>query len=68
MNTVQCDNDGDIEYEFPSFNQVETLEGLWDKSDPRYKDGVYAGVRLKTPHQDMKLLAPVYTRVQVREV
>ncbi|KAG1714864.1 Death-associated protein kinase 1 [Nymphon striatum] len=44
---TQCDNDGDIEYEFPCFNHVETLPGLWDKSEEHYADAVYGGILLR---------------------
>jgi hypothetical protein len=44
---------------------VETLDGLWDKTDPRYSDAVYGGVRLKSQYPNMKHLAPVFARVQV---
>lgn len=61
----QCDNDGEIEYEFPCFNQVETLDGLWEKVDPRYTDGVYGGVRLQSPAPTQYILPPIYIRLQV---
>lgn len=62
---LQCDNDGEIEYEFPCFNQVETLDGLWEKVDPRYTDGVYGGVRLRSPAPTQYILPPIYVRLQV---
>ena len=46
---LQCDVDGDIEYEFPCYNYTEALEGLWSSEDARYKEGgIYGGVLLKT--------------------
>ncbi|KAK8380308.1 hypothetical protein O3P69_016726 [Scylla paramamosain] len=63
---TQCDNDGEIEYEFPCFNQVETLDGLWEKVDPRYTDGVYGGVRLRSPAPTQYILPPIYIRLQVQ--
>ncbi|XP_042240945.1 death-associated protein kinase 1-like isoform X3 [Homarus americanus] len=63
---TQCDNDGEIEYEFPCFNQVETLDGLWEKVDPRYTDGVYGGVRLRSPAPTQYILPPIYVRLQVQ--
>ena len=46
---MQCDVDGDIEYEFPCYNYTEALEGLWSSEDARYTEGgVYGGVLLKT--------------------
>lgn len=43
----QCQCDGDIEYEFPCYNQTETIAGLWSHEDRRYDDGVYGGVLLR---------------------
>ncbi|XP_063604789.1 death-associated protein kinase 1-like isoform X2 [Penaeus indicus] len=63
---TQCDNDGEIEYEFPCFNQVETLDGLWEKGDPRYTNGVYGGVRLRSPAPTQYILPPIYIRMQVQ--
>ncbi|XP_076061666.1 death-associated protein kinase dapk-1-like isoform X4 [Oratosquilla oratoria] len=63
---TQCDNDGEIEYEFPCFNQIETLEGLWEQSDTRYTSGAYGGVRLRSPAPTQHLLPPLYTRIQVQ--
>lgn len=58
----QCENDGELEYEFPCFNLVETLDGLWDPDDPRYVDAVHAGVRVRAQH----LLACLFPRLQVQ--
>ncbi|KAL3185624.1 hypothetical protein MRX96_028533 [Rhipicephalus microplus] len=63
---TKCDNDGDVEYEFPCYNLVETLEGLWDPSDPRYTQGVYCGVHV-VPFDDFPhILAIIFTRIQVQ--
>ncbi|XP_077533431.1 death-associated protein kinase 1-like isoform X3 [Haemaphysalis longicornis] len=63
---TKCDNDGDVEYEFPCYNLVETLEGLWDPSDPRYAQGVYCGVHV-LPFDDFPhILATIFTRIQVQ--
>ncbi|KAH6933091.1 hypothetical protein HPB50_012087 [Hyalomma asiaticum] len=63
---TKCDNDGDVEYEFPCYNLVETLEGLWDPSDPRYIQGVYCGVHV-IPFDDFPhILAIIFTRIQVQ--
>lgn len=63
---TKCDNDGDVEYEFPCYNLVETLEGLWDPSDPRYTQGVYCGVHV-IPFDDFPhILAIIFTRIQVQ--
>lgn len=63
---TQCDNDGDIEYEFPCFNFVETLPGLWEKHDSRYQDAVYGGVRIQTPKGTCHLLDSLFLRLQVQ--
>lgn len=57
-----------MEYEFPCFNRVETLEGLWDGTDPRYVRGVYGGVRLRSPAPTQHILPPVYVRLQVKPI
>ncbi|XP_064461428.1 death-associated protein kinase 1-like isoform X2 [Ornithodoros turicata] len=63
---TQCDNDGDVEYEFPCYNFVETLDGLWDKTDPRYINGVYCGVHV-LPFDDFPhMLASIFPRIQVQ--
>lgn len=39
----QCEVDGEVEYEFPVYNQQEMVEGLWDPEDaPRS----YGGLRI----------------------
>ena len=45
---TKCDNDDEIEYEFPCLNFVETLNGLWQRDIKRFGNAVYGGVRLKT--------------------
>ncbi|CAH0563355.1 unnamed protein product [Brassicogethes aeneus] len=64
---IQCDIDGEIEYEFPIYNHMETLEGLWDFRDPRYsiKDSKYGGVRLYTPPGTLHLFKSVFPHLQV---
>uniref|UniRef100_A0A1B6DYK5 Roc domain-containing protein n=2 Tax=Clastoptera arizonana TaxID=38151 RepID=A0A1B6DYK5_9HEMI len=63
---IQCENDGELEYEFPCYNLVETLEGLWEENDPRYRgDGCYGGVRLYSPQGTLHLLHSVFPRIQV---
>ncbi|XP_014251310.1 death-associated protein kinase 1-like isoform X2 [Cimex lectularius] len=62
---IQCDNDGELEYEFPCYNLVERIEGLWECSDCRYKDGAYGGVRLKTPENTTHLIHCIFPRLQV---
>ncbi|XP_071115765.1 death-associated protein kinase 1-like [Haliotis cracherodii] len=60
-----CDNDGDIEYEFPCLNFVETLNGLWQRDTKRYANGVYGGVRLHTSFQYGAQLKYLFPRIQV---
>uniref|UniRef100_A0A023EZ51 Putative serine/threonine protein kinase n=1 Tax=Triatoma infestans TaxID=30076 RepID=A0A023EZ51_TRIIF len=62
---IQCENDGELEYEFPCYNLVERLDGLWESSDNRYADGAYGGVRLKTPEGTTHLLHCIFPRLQV---
>ncbi|KAL1139815.1 hypothetical protein AAG570_006792 [Ranatra chinensis] len=62
---IQCENDGELEYEFPCYNLVERLDGLWEASDPRYADGTYGGVRLKSPPGTTHLLHCVFPRLQI---
>ena len=62
---TQCDIDGDIEYEFPCLNFVETLQGLWEKDSRRYKDAVYGGVRLQCPRGVTNQLVHLLPRIQV---
>ncbi|KAL3866656.1 hypothetical protein ACJMK2_043939 [Sinanodonta woodiana] len=62
---TQCDNDGEIEYEFPCLNFVETLNGLWQKDLKRYADGVYGGVRIQTQLAASGILKHLFHRIQV---
>ncbi|KAJ8953553.1 hypothetical protein NQ318_002973 [Aromia moschata] len=64
---VQCDIDGEVEYEFPIYNHTETLEGLWDAKDPRYSsnEAHYGGVRLYTPPGTYHLFKPIFPNLQI---
>lgn len=63
---TQCDNDGEIEYEFPCLNFVETIRGLWER-DPKFGENtVYSGVRIKTPRSITGQLKHVFPRIQVQ--
>ncbi|EFA08636.2 death-associated protein kinase 1 isoform X2 [Tribolium castaneum] len=64
---VQCDIEGEIEYEFPIYNHVETLEGLWDSEDPRYasKGSQYGGLRLYTPPGTYHQFKSIFPHIQV---
>ncbi|XP_059080756.1 death-associated protein kinase 1-like isoform X2 [Tigriopus californicus] len=61
---TQCQNEGDIEYEFPCFNRTETLAGLWSPEDKRYDDGVYGGVLLQALSNSKTILKILFPRVQ----
>ncbi|PSN41147.1 hypothetical protein C0J52_05197 [Blattella germanica] len=65
---TQCENDDELEFEFPCYNFVETLDGLWDASDPRYHDpdSCYGGVKLKTPPDTFHLIHSIFPRIQVQ--
>ncbi|XP_017770911.1 PREDICTED: death-associated protein kinase 1-like isoform X2 [Nicrophorus vespilloides] len=64
---VRCEFEGDVEYEFPIYNQTETLSGLWDSGDPRYRTtgACYGGARLQTPPDTCHLFSSIFTHVQV---
>ncbi|XP_035212184.1 death-associated protein kinase dapk-1-like [Stegodyphus dumicola] len=63
---TQCDSNGDIEYEFPCFNMLDSQDYLWDKSDVRYTNAVYGGVRIQCWPADKHLLRCVIPRLQVQ--
>lgn len=64
---THCENDGELEYEFPCYNMVETIEGLWDSQDVRYGDcASYIGLRLKSSPGTTHLLHSVFPRIQVQ--
>lgn len=67
---IQCDVEGEIEFEFPIFNQTETLVGLWDAGDPRYRvtGANYGGTRLYTPKQTCHLFTSIFPHIQVSSV
>lgn len=66
----QCDIEGEIEYEFPLYNQTETLEGLWDQTDSRYSsdNSVHGGIRLYSAPGTYHLFKPIFYNVQVGTV
>ena len=59
-----CDVDGDVEYEFPCFNFIETLHGLWDRDEKRIPNAVYGGVRLQCPRGMSNQLIHLFPRLQ----
>ncbi|XP_043214460.1 death-associated protein kinase dapk-1-like isoform X4 [Amphibalanus amphitrite] len=65
---TQCDNDGEIEYEFPCYNYVETLDGLWDPPPPppAAPELCYGGLRLRTPPGTECLMGSFFSRIQVQ--
>ena len=63
----QCETESDTEYEFPCYNLLDRLDGLWDPADSRYLDGQYAGVVLRTGPDAEYLLAVMFPRIQVGE-
>ena len=63
---TQCEVEGEVEFEFPCLNFIETLSGLWQKDDERYSDAVYGGVRLHTSFQSGAQLKYLFPRIQVR--
>ena len=65
--STRCDLDGDVEYELPCLNFVETLSGLWDREDLRLsEDTIYGGVRLIAPRGARNQLMHLFPRIQVR--
>uniref|UniRef100_A0A0A9YKM0 Death-associated protein kinase 1 n=1 Tax=Lygus hesperus TaxID=30085 RepID=A0A0A9YKM0_LYGHE len=62
---LECENDGELEYEFPCYNFVERIEGLWESTDKRYSEGVYGGVRLKSPPGTTHMLHCIFPRLQI---
>ncbi|GLH12279.1 Calcium/calmodulin-dependent protein kinase type II alpha chain [Gryllus bimaculatus] len=64
----ECENDDELEFEFPCYNFVETLDGLWDESDPRYcgPDSCYGGVKLRSPPETFHLIHSIFPRIQVQ--
>lgn len=62
---TQCEVEGEVEFEFPCLNFIETLLGLWQKDDERYSDAVYGGVRLHTSFQSGSQLKYLFPRIQV---
>ena len=62
---TQCDSNGDIEYEFPCFNMLDSQDYLWEKGDITYTNAVYGGVRIQSWPADKHLLRCVIPRLQV---
>ena len=62
---TRCEVEGEVEYEIPSLNFVETLHGLWERDVTRYGNAVYNGVRLQHPHSVSSQLIHIFPRIQV---
>ncbi|XP_031354372.1 death-associated protein kinase 1-like isoform X2 [Photinus pyralis] len=64
---IQCEVDGETEYEFPIYNQTETLPGLWDSGDPRYRTtgACYGGVRLYASSNCHHLFTSIFPHIQI---
>ncbi|CAG9773909.1 unnamed protein product [Ceutorhynchus assimilis] len=61
---VQCDVDGEIEYEFPIYIQTETLNGLWVSNDAN-SESIYGGSRLYTSSGIFHLFKAIFSHIQV---
>lgn len=62
-----CDIEGEVEYELPCLNFVETLNGLWDRVDNRLpEDCIYGGVRLVAQRGMTNQLMHIFPRIQVQ--
>jgi len=63
---TRCEvDDGDVEYEIPCLNYVETLSALWDLKYKRLPHGVYGGLRLFVPPPMHTQLVHIFPKVQV---
>ncbi|ELT88672.1 hypothetical protein CAPTEDRAFT_228788 [Capitella teleta] len=61
---TRCDVEGEVEYEFPCLNFIETLHGLWERDDTRLPQGLYGGVRLQCPAGVINQLVHLFPRIQ----
>lgn len=64
---IPVEVDDDVEYEFPIYNQTETLMGLWDSGDPRYRvtGACYAGVRLHSAPDTLHMFSGIFCHIQI---
>ncbi|XP_052278022.1 death-associated protein kinase 1-like isoform X2 [Dreissena polymorpha] len=60
---TRCENDDEIEYEFPCLNFVETLNGLWLRDVKHFGNAVYGGIRLTCP-DSVAQLKHIFPRIQ----
>ncbi|GAB6019977.1 Death-associated protein kinase 1 [Chamberlinius hualienensis] len=64
---TQCDNDGEIEYEFPCFNFLEVPSDCWlKKTSSTNNEIVYGGVKLCASKTSKFLLNGLFLRLQVQ--
>ena len=61
---TKCENDGEVEYEFPCLNFVERLHGLWEKDIKRYPNAVYGGLRIQCPRAVPSQMSFLFPRIQ----
>lgn len=60
---TRCENDDEIEYEFPCLNFVETLNGLWQRDIKHFGNAIYGGVRIFAP-DSIAQLKHIFPRIQ----
>ncbi|KAK2175663.1 hypothetical protein NP493_714g01011 [Ridgeia piscesae] len=63
---VRCENDGDVEYEFPCLNFIERLHGLWDRDERTMPNFLYAGMQMRCPRNMETQLLHVFPKLQVQ--
>ncbi|KAL1488880.1 hypothetical protein ABEB36_014673 [Hypothenemus hampei] len=64
---VQCDVDGEIEFEFPIYIQTETLKGLWEPNDTRYssRNATFGGLRFYTSSGIYYMFKAIFCHIQL---
>lgn len=60
---TRCENDDEIEYEFPCLNFVETLNGLWQRDLKHFGNAIYGGLRIKSS-DSLPQLKHIFPRMQ----
>ncbi|XP_045156397.2 death-associated protein kinase 1-like isoform X1 [Mercenaria mercenaria] len=60
---TRCENDDEIEYEFPCLNFVETLNGLWLRDLKHFGNAIYGGLRMKST-ESLAQLKHIFPRIQ----
>jgi hypothetical protein len=64
--SLQCDIGGEVECEFPCFNQLSREEEAWGP-DPSFTGGHFGGVLLQTAAaQPSQLFGVMFPRVQIQ--